>query len=123
MANATIVSWFDIPAKDINRAVKFYNDVLGINIQVMDFQGMNMAMFTDNPEVTGGAIVEAEHNEPSNNGTTVYFVVDDVASTLDKVEAAGGQIVQPKTQINEEYGYFGLILDSEGNRVGLHSFK
>ena len=123
MPKAKIVTWFDIPAKDINRAVKFYNDVLGTGLQVMDFQGMNMAMFTDDPELTSGAIVEAEYNSPSDSGTTIYFFVDDVESALAKVEGAGGKVVMPKTMINEEYGFYGIMLDTEGNRIGLHSMR
>ena len=123
MPNPKLVTWFDLPAKDINRAVKFYNDVLGVGLEVIDFQGISMAMFTDNPELTGGAIVESEYNAPSDTGTTIYFVVDDVEETLAKVEEAGGKIVMPKTQISEEYGFYGHLIDSEGNKVGLHSYK
>ena len=123
MSDSRLISWFELPSKDINRAVKFYNDVLGTNLQIIDFGGMNMAMFTDNPAITGGAIVENEFSFPSNNGTTVYFFVEDVEETINKVEGAGGSILVPKTQISEEYGFYGQFMDTEGNKIGLHSMK
>ena len=123
MSASKLITWFDIPAGDINRAVGFYNAVLGTDLQIMDFNGINMAMFSDNPEITGGAIVETEYNSPSETGSTVYFFVDDLDGTLSKVEGAGGIVLQPKTKISDEHGFYGLIKDSEGNRVGLHGMS
>ena len=45
----------------------------------------------------------------------------DVQKVLDKVEAAGGKILVPKTEISPEYGFMAVFIDSEGNRIGLHS--
>ena len=123
MPDAKVITWFDIPAEDINRAVNFYNNVFGTSLQVMDFNGINMAMFSDNQNITGGAIVQTDFNSPSETGTTVYFFVDDLDGTLSKVDGAGGIILQPKTMISEEHGFYGLIKDSEGNRVGLHGMS
>lgn len=116
-----VISWFEIPALDLERAVKFYNEVLGTDLQIVDFQGMNMAMFTDDPQLTSGAITQSDHNSPSSVGVTIYFKVDDVSNCIEKVETAGGKVLIGKTLINEEHGYYGIMLDSEGNKVGLHS--
>ena len=123
MSNAGVITWFDIPVGDINRAVGFYDTVLGISLQIMDFNGINMAMFSDNFEMTNGALVESEYNSPSETGSTVYFPVSDLDGALAKVEGAGGSVLQPKTKISDEYGFYGLIKDTEGNRVGLHGMS
>jgi len=123
MPNPKIITWFDIPAEDINRAVGFYNNVLGMALHVVDFNGISMAMFSENPEITSGAIVQTEYNSPSETGSTVYFWVDDLDGTISKVEGFGGVILQPKTMISEEHGFYSLIKDTEGNRVGLHGMS
>ena len=77
--------------------------------------------------------ISVEHNRqlrvkpasyiPSKEGTMVYFMCKDVQNELDRIEAAGGQIYQAKKQISPEYGYMGVFIDSEGNRVALHSMQ
>jgi hypothetical protein len=58
----------------------------------------------------------------ADSGVTIWLNAgDDLQVALDRVEAAGGQILQPKTPISEEYGHMAMILDTEGNRIGLHS--
>ncbi len=123
MPNPKLITWFDIPAEDINRAVSFYNKVLGSDLQVMDFNGINMAMFSEDKAITSGAIVQSDFNSPSETGSTVYFWVDDLDGTISKVEGAGGVVLQSKTKISDEHGFYGLIKDSEGNRVGLHGMN
>jgi predicted enzyme related to lactoylglutathione lyase len=125
-ANANTLNWFEIPVSDFDRAKKFYEAVFGFTMQVMDFGGFKMGMF---PSVPGngklsGAIVHGDSYKPSKEGALVYFNGDpDLQVALDKVEAAGGKILQPKTQITPEYGNMAVFLDSEGNRVALHSNK
>lgn len=118
-----LVGWFEIPATDLKRAVDFYNEVLGKGLEIIDFSGLNMAMFPMEQGVTSGALVEAKFSQPSDQGTTVYFVVEDVEATCKKVESAGGAVVVPKTKISDEYGFYGQFMDTEGNRVGLHSIS
>ncbi len=116
-----LVSWFELPATDLQRAVNFYNEVLGKNLEIVDFNGVNMSMFPMEPGVTSGSLIEAKFSQPSDQGTTVYFAVEDVEVTCKKVESAGGSIVVPKTKIGDEFGFYGQFMDTEGNRVGLHS--
>lgn len=116
-----LVSWFELPANDLQRAVNFYNAVLDKNIVIVDFGGVNMSMFPMDQGVTSGALVESKFSKPSDQGTTIYFAVEDVETTCSKVESAGGSIVVPKTKISDEYGFYGQFIDTEGNRVGLHS--
>ncbi len=119
------ISWFEIPASDLNRAQKFYETLFNIQLIPLDMPGSKMRMFPiDNPETgIGGAIVESDFHKPSSSdGTLVYLNGNpDVQIALDNVEAAGGSIVVPKTEISPEHGFMAVIIDSEGNRIALHS--
>lgn len=114
------VHWFEIPAQDLLRAVRFYNRVLGLDMAATELMGCPMAMFPSDGGV-GGALVEHEQSIPSPNGTLVYLDGgNDLSVPLGKVPAAGGKVVMPKTSIGE-HGFCAVFEDSEGNRVGLHS--
>lgn len=122
------LNWFEIPVTDFDRAVTFYNTVLGTQLHVQDLteqQGSMLGMFPPRDGVTGALIQNAEHGyTPSAEGTMVYLIVDgDLNKALDRVEPAGGQVVLPKTQLGPDTGngFCGWIIDTEGNRVGLFS--
>lgn len=119
------VAWFEIPVTEITRAKTFYDKVLDLEIQVTDFGGVLMGFFPSAGEAPGatGSLVQYESYIPSHEGTLVYFSSEDVQIELDRIEAAGGKIMQPKTQISPEHGYMGVFEDCEGNRVALHSNK
>lgn len=121
MKNA--ISWFEIPVTDISRAKKFYDTVLEIEIQEMDMPGMKYGMFPydrDNNGV-GGGLVQMEGVSPSAEGLTLYLNGgNDLTAPLGRVEAAGGKIIQPKTDIGEN-GFMAMFIDTEGNRLALHS--
>lgn len=120
------ISWFEIPSKDLDRAAKFYETIFGVELIPLDIVAIKMRMFPIDDPMTGigGAIVyNEEFYETSDRaGALVYLNANpDVQGVLDKVVAAGGTIIVPKTQITPEYGHMGIIIDTEGNRVGLHS--
>ena len=118
-----VAAWFEIPVTDIERAMTFYRTVVGADFQRMDMGGMLYATFAVDPEGITGALVQEERLAPSFQGTTVYLAAEDVSVPLSKVEAAGGKIVIPKTNIGENMGYFAQVVDTEGNRVGLFSMS
>jgi uncharacterized protein len=118
-----VVSWFEIPVTNIERAMTFYRTVVGADFQRMDQGSMLYATFAVDPDGITGALAQGEGFVPSSQGTTVYLAAADVSVPLSKVEAAGGKIVIPKTNIGENMGYFAQILDTEGNRVGLFSMS
>ena len=119
MANA--LNWFEIPVADMGRALKFYNTIFGTAMEAGEaMPGFKMAMFPAEDGV-GGALLQGDGYSPSMDGTVVYLNGgEDLATVLDKVETAGGQVILPKTGIGEN-GFMGYFADTEGNKVGLHS--
>ncbi|WP_407524037.1 VOC family protein [Lacibacter sp. MH-610] len=120
------ISWFEIPASDIDRATKFYEAIFNIKLNPLDLPNIKMRMFPlDDPmNGVGGAVVDSGgfHKPSATDGPLIYLNGNpDVQNVLSKVEAAGGKIMVPKTQISEEYGYMAVFLDTEGNRIALHS--
>ncbi len=123
---SNVINWFEIPAKNFDRAKKFYEQVLDGPIQVMETPNMPLTMgFLPGfePGSVGGAVVAGEGYEPSQTGSLVYLNGgDDLATPLSRVEGAGGQVVVPKTGIGEN-GFIAQFIDTEGNRVALHSMS
>jgi predicted enzyme related to lactoylglutathione lyase len=120
------ISWFEIPATNIDRATKFYETIFDIKLNPLDMPNIKMRMFPlDDPmKGVGGAVVDSGgfHKPSATDGPLIYLNGNpDVQNVLNKVEAAGGKIMVPKTQISEEYGYMAVFMDTEGNRIALHS--
>ena len=120
MANA--INWFEIPASNFDRAVKFYGEVFASDLPPNEIMGVQMAFLPSSDGGVGGAVCYGEGYKPSENGTLPYLNGgDDLTTPLSRVEAAGGQVVLPKTKISDEVGFFAIIKDTEGNRVAFHS--
>ena len=124
MTNA--ISWFEIPSTNLERATKFYETIFGISLIPMDLPNIKMRMFPIDDPMTGigGAVVDSGgfHKPSASDGPLIYLNGNpDVQKVLDKVEAAGGSTMVPKTEISPEYGFMAVIIDTEGNRIGLHS--
>ena len=120
------ISWFEIPTIDLDRAQKFYETVFNTNLIPLDLQNLKMRMFPIENQMTGigGALCHnKEFYKPSStDGPLIYLNGNpDVQNILDKIEAAGGKILVPKTQISPEYGHMAVFIDTEGNRIALHS--
>ena len=115
------IAWFDIPAVDLDRARRFYETIFAIEMRKLDAGALQMALFP-----TSGALCQLpSHYKPSaEQGPLIYFSAEpDLAGVLGKVEAAGGRILVPKRQVSPEYGCMALFVDTEGNRIALHSTK
>jgi predicted enzyme related to lactoylglutathione lyase len=123
MKNA--ISWFEIPARELARAQKFYETIFSVSLTPLDLPNIKMRMFpVDDPNGVGGAVVESGgfHKPSATDGPLVYLNANpDVQLVLDKVEMAGGKIMVPKTEISPQFGHMAVIIDSEGNRIALHS--
>jgi uncharacterized protein len=126
MSFKNAISWFEIPTTDLDRAQTFYETIFGISLIPLDVQNLRMRMFPIENQMAGigGALCYNKnfYTPSSTDGPLIYLNANpDVQNVLDKVEGAGGKILVPKTQISPEYGYMGVIIDTEGNRIALHS--
>jgi uncharacterized protein len=118
------VGWFEIPVMDLERAIKFYESVLGVKLSRNEMGPLKMAWFEWIEDAMGaaGSLVKADGYTPSYAGTLVYFSVQDIDGTLAKINANSGKTILPRMAIGE-YGFIAHFQDSEGNRVALHSEK
>lgn len=129
---ANTICWFEIYVKDIDRAKKFYSDVLHTSFVDIAPPGdandeMLMAFFdggTNNSQNdVSGALVQmpgSSQEQTSGLNTIVYFPCQDCAIELSRVTAAGGKIYQEKTNLGE-HGFCSLAVDTEGNIIGFYS--
>ncbi|WP_291868884.1 VOC family protein [Maribacter sp.] len=124
MTNA--VNWFEIPVENYERAKTFYTTILDSKIE--DFPMPNEVKYgifdyKMESNCVGGAIIKSEGYIPSTQGSLVYLNgSDDLSVALSKVETAGGKVIMPKTDIGEN-GFIAHFLDTEGNKVALHSME
>lgn len=122
-ARKDYVSWFEIPAIDFQQAVEFYQYVFGITMQQNITEANAMAYFPTNTGI-GGAVVAGSGYVPSDSGSLIYLNGgNNLSLVLDKIVPAGGRIIMPKTLISEESGYFAVFIDSQGNKLALHSLN
>ena len=124
MKNA--ISWFEIPTIDIERAQKFYEAIFQIKLEPLETDNFKMRMFPlDNPmNGVGGTLVKTDgfHVPSATDGPLIYLNGNpDVQIVVDRIEAAGGKVTVPITKISDEYGYMAVFIDTEGNRIALHS--
>jgi predicted enzyme related to lactoylglutathione lyase len=126
MTMKNVISWFELPATDLDRGQKFYETILDIKMTPVDTPHIRMRMFPVEDPMTGisGALALAQgiYKPSESDGPIVYLNANpDVQHVLDKIEAAGGKIIVPKTEISPEHGHMAIFIDTEGNRVALHS--
>jgi len=125
MSYSNAISWFEIPAADLDRAQKFYEAIFGFSMVPLDLPNIKMRMFPiDDMTGVGGAICDSGgfHKPSATDGPLIYLNANpDVQTILDKIAAAGGTVLVPKTEISPEYGYMAVFMDTEGNRIALHS--
>ena len=115
--------WFEIPTSDHERAKRFYNAIFEIELQDFDAGDLRFGFFPMQegaPNGAGALVHHAAMYTPSADGVLVYFAVTDIDAVLDRVEAAGGEVLQRKKHVGA-FGYVGFVRDSEGNRIGLHA--
>jgi predicted enzyme related to lactoylglutathione lyase len=121
MLQPSVPAWFEIPARDMDRAVRFYEAVLDTALVRETTGPMEMAVFPHQKPGATGAVVRAAGYEPTETGSIVYLHLDDVRPALERAPGAGGAVLLPRTALPDEIGFFAQIRDSEGNRVGLFS--
>lgn len=120
------ISWFEIPATDLDRAQRFYETILNLKTNRTSMGGEELAIFPYDRAggATGGALIQSSPNEPSQSGTVIYLQsTESVDAVLARVPAAGGSIAKGRQELPNGIGAIALILDTEGNRVGVHAMK
>jgi predicted enzyme related to lactoylglutathione lyase len=117
-----VINWFEIPALDLGRARAFYETIFGVSLRDHIDGPVAMAVFPYNRETsTGGCILTGPGYKPSSEGSVVYLNAEtDLDATLSRVATAGGSIARPRTELAPGMGAYAHIIDTEGNRVGLH---
>jgi predicted enzyme related to lactoylglutathione lyase len=121
-AASPVLSWFEIPTADLERAVRFYESALGVTLRREEIGGIPIALFPYTEPATGGALVQHPAQKPSADGVIVYLNAQPgVDAVLARVTKAGGAVQGPVVELPREIGYIGFFIDSEGNRIGLHS--
>ncbi|MEY3233904.1 MAG: hypothetical protein RL230_1175 [Pseudomonadota bacterium] len=115
---------FEIPVTDMDRAIQFYEDVLGYKLTRQEVDGYEMAFFprADGKPGASGALAKGDVYVPSKTGAIIYFDVPDIDPVLEKTKAKGAKILYPKKPIGEA-GYVAEIEDSEGNRIALNTLN
>ncbi|TGK84932.1 VOC family protein [Leptospira bourretii] len=116
------ISIVEIPVSDLTRAVAFYKAILSVSIERMTMGDTEMGVLPANVCSVNVVLVKGKDYIPTKNGVLVYLNLGhDLQPALDRVEKSGGKILLQKTLIDPEMGYYALVIDSEGNRMGLHS--
>lgn len=124
MASPHAINWFEIPAHDLERAFEFYSTVLGADhVRKGTFFGSELILFSvpfTTGEAVGGSIVKRDHFTPSADGALIYInTFGALEAAVARVESAGGTIIVAMMDLGN-FGKSAIIIDSEGNRVGLH---
>src|SRR5436190_12825280 len=115
-----MLNWFEIAVSDFERGKKFYETIFACTIQGVDFGGVKMGFLPSDEGKVSGALCSGPDYKPSMDGSLIYLNANpDLNEVLNKVEAAGGKILQAKRQVSPEYGFMALFVDSEGNRMAL----
>jgi len=120
------INWFEIPVLNFDRAKEFYSRIYDYDMHEMMMGPLRMGFLPMDPDSqgVGGAIVQGDGFVPTALGTKVYLNGGkDLMTVLNRVIAAGGEIILAKTQINDEFGYYAVFEDTEGNHISLHSME
>lgn len=122
--NKNMISIIEIPVTDLNRAIQFYQTILGISIETMAMGDTELGVLPAKEGSVNVVLVKGSDYIPAKNGVLVYLNLgNDLLPALDQVEKNGGKIILPKTLIDPQMGYYALFVDSEGNKMGMHSQK
>lgn len=116
------ILYVEIPVTDLDRAMAFYEAVLGLDLERQTIDGYDMALFpfTEGAPGATGALAKGDIYKPSKDGAIVYFTVPDIDPVLERAKARGAAILYEKKNVGA-FGFVAEIEDSEGNRIALHA--
>jgi len=123
-APANVAVWFEIPASDFHRAVGFYEKVFETKLITETMGGAQLGVFPHEQPGNSGCVIKGDSYKPARDGCVVYLEAKGALDgPLARAVAAGGKVATPKTALPEGMGFYAHFMDSEGNRVGLHSVE
>jgi uncharacterized protein len=115
------IVWVDIPVAKLDRAIRFYSAVMGTQIEKTEYPGMSLGLLPHKDGEAAGCLYASDKVKPSADGPLVYLNVHGrLDEAVEAVEPSGGKILEPKEAIGP-FGFRAIVLDSEGNRIALHS--
>jgi hypothetical protein len=115
-------NWIEIPVVDMKRAKKFYGELLGVGLNEMPIGGNDYGLMEVKDKFNTGCLVKGDGYVPSMQGVVVYLNGgDDLSAVLARVEQGGGKVLLKKTFLSKEAGHIAYFVDTEGNKIGLHS--
>ena len=124
--SADTLCWTDIPITNLDRAIRFYSAVLGKEVKRLSEGGMEYGLLPHEEQNASGCLCLRSDsggvdNRPSANGPLIYLSVEGrLDEAVEAARANGGKILRAKQQIGE-HGFRGVVIDSEGNRIALHT--
>ena len=117
-----LTNWIEIPVVDMKRAKKFYGDLLSVGLNEMTMGGNDYALIELKDKYNTGCLVKGDGYVPSMQGVVVYLNGGhDLSAVLARIEKAGGKVLLNKTFLSKEAGHIAYFVDTEGNKIGLHS--
>jgi len=123
-APANVAVWFEIPASDFDRAVGFYEKVFETRLITENMGGSQLGVFPYDEPASSGCVIKGDAYKPGRDGCVIYLETKGALDgPLARAAAAGGKVVTPKTALPPGMGFYAHFVDSEGNRVGLHSVE
>ena len=122
MQTQNALTWFEIPATNLARASQFYGTVIGKPLEPQTFGPHELMVFPYQQPGVGGCLMNYKPLQPGSQGTVVYLAIcDSLEAALARVTGAGGSVALGRTELPEGMGCYAHIIDTEGNRVGLHA--
>ena len=118
------LNWFEIPVSNMQRASEFYTSVTGSSFREESIAENQLAIFSYEQPGVGGCLIKGRAYVPGNHGAVVYLgIKDGLNAALERVKAAGGIIATGNTRLPGDMGCYAHIIDTEGNRIGLHAMN
>lgn len=122
MNTIPVITWFEIPSNNFDRAVAFYETVLNVALKREEMDAIAMAVFPHADGQAAGAVVSGAPYQPAADGVCIYLYSTDFDAALQRVEQNGGKVVMPRMSIGPN-GFIAHFIDCEGNRIGLHTLS
>lgn len=116
-----VITWFELPVNDFDRAKKFYENVLEISMTEMEIEGFKSLTFPFDGSNVSGSLIQNGSNGPNQSAILYFNAGEKLSPALKRVKANKGKIIMETTPIKS--GVIAHVLDSEGNRIALFALE